>query len=129
RESNAFVQNPWWSRLSPNKAKRLRQLTFQDNAYLWAAFDQSCEPDKLPPMMSVQRPKANPTRAKARAKADESIAKATLLKARKPDHYRYDSETFEPLIEQIAGCFALAIPNEAPQAAPITGRAIKLNER
>ncbi|KAH1714742.1 hypothetical protein KXW91_004450 [Aspergillus fumigatus] len=95
--------------------------------------------------------KANPTRAKARAKADESvihdmaalaskrriskqsldrqIAKATLLKARKPDHYRYDSETFEPLIEQIAGCFALAIPNEAPQAAPITGRAIKLNER
>ena len=90
-------------------------------------------------------PRANPTRAKARAKADESvthamaalakklgfrtpqikaslrqspdqqIARAALLKARKPDHYHYDSGTFESLIEQIAGCFALAIPNEASQ--------------
>lgn len=100
--------------------------------------------------------KVNPTRVKARAKADDSvvydmaalgfrtlqirrriskqslnqqIAKAALLKARKPDHYRYDGETFESLIERIAGCFALTIPTEAPQAAPITGRAIKLNER
>lgn len=38
-ESNALFQNRWWSRLSPNKAKRLRQLTSQDNAYLCAAFD------------------------------------------------------------------------------------------
>lgn len=103
--------------------------------------------------------KANPTRAKARARADESvvhdmaslsrklgfhtpqikailkqspdrqIAQAALLKARKPDHYHYDSETFESLIEQIAGCFALAVPNNAPSAALITGRAIKLKDR
>ncbi|KAL4861129.1 hypothetical protein BDV12DRAFT_204336 [Aspergillus spectabilis] len=103
--------------------------------------------------------KANPTRAKARAKADESvihgmatlaeklgfrnpqikailrqspdqqIARAALLKARKPDHYHYDSGIFESLIEQIAGCFALAIPNEAAPAAHITGRAIKLKDR
>ncbi|GFG10588.1 hypothetical protein IFM5058_05002 [Aspergillus udagawae] len=103
--------------------------------------------------------KANPTRAKARAKADESvvhdmaalawklgfrtpqirailkqspdrqIAKAALLQARKPDHYYYDSEMFESLIERIAGCFALAIRKENPQAALITGRAIKLKER
>ncbi|OJJ03119.1 hypothetical protein ASPVEDRAFT_84579 [Aspergillus versicolor CBS 583.65] len=76
-------------------------------------------------------PKANPTRAKARAKADESvihamaalakklgfhtppvktiirqspdhqIARAALLKARKPDHYYYDSGAFESLIKQI----------------------------
>jgi hypothetical protein len=104
-------------------------------------------------------PKANPTRAKARAKADEGvihamaalakklgfctpqikailrqspdqqIARAALLKARKPDHYHYDSETFESLITQIAGCFALAIPNEAAPVAHITGWAIKLKDR
>lgn len=102
---------------------------------------------------------ANPTRAKARARADESviynmailarklgfrtpqikeilrqspdrqIAWAALLKARKPDHYHYDSEIFESLIEQIAGCFALAIPKEASSTALITGRAIKLKDR
>lgn len=38
-ESNALFQNRWWCRLSPNKAKRLRQLTSQDNTYLCAAFD------------------------------------------------------------------------------------------
>ncbi|CEL09501.1 hypothetical protein ASPCAL12636 [Aspergillus calidoustus] len=38
-ESNALFQNRWWSRLSPNKAKRLRQLTSQDNTHLCAAFD------------------------------------------------------------------------------------------
>ncbi|KAL2829037.1 hypothetical protein BDW59DRAFT_142760 [Aspergillus cavernicola] len=103
--------------------------------------------------------KANPTRAKARAKADESvihdmatlarklgfrnpqikailkqspdrqIARAALLKARKPDHYHYERGTFKSLVEQIAGCFALAIPHEAPSAAPATGRAIKLKDR
>ncbi|KAF9894911.1 hypothetical protein FE257_004533 [Aspergillus nanangensis] len=30
-ESNALFQNRWWSRLSPNKAKRLQRLTFPDN--------------------------------------------------------------------------------------------------
>ncbi|KAE8391594.1 hypothetical protein BDV23DRAFT_69197 [Aspergillus alliaceus] len=104
-------------------------------------------------------PKANPTRAKARATADESvihriatlakqlgfrtppikailrqspdhqIARAALLKARKPDHYHYDHETFESLVEQIAGYFALAIPNKAAPVAHITGRAIQLKER
>lgn len=102
---------------------------------------------------------ANPTRAKARATADEGvihdmaalarklgfrtpqikailkqspdrqIARAALLKARKPDHYYYDSETFESLIERIAGCFALAIPRDVPPAALVTGRAIKLKDR
>lgn len=38
-ESNALFQNRWWSRLSPNKAKRLRRLTSPDNTYLCAAFD------------------------------------------------------------------------------------------
>jgi hypothetical protein len=104
-------------------------------------------------------PKANPTRAKARAKANESvvhamaalakklgfrtpqikailrqspdrqIARAALLKARKPDHYHYDSGTFESLIKQIAGFFALAIPNEAAPVAHITGWASKLKDR
>lgn len=104
-------------------------------------------------------PKANPTRAKARARADEGvihgmatlakklgfrtppikailrqspdhqIARAALLKARKPDHYHYDRETFESLVEQIAGCFALAIPNEAAPVAHTTGWAIQLKER
>ncbi|KAJ5155476.1 hypothetical protein N7492_008279 [Penicillium capsulatum] len=102
---------------------------------------------------------ANPARAKARAKADESvihdmatlarklgfrttqinailqqspdqqIARAALLKARKPDHYHYNSETFESLIEQIAGCFARAIPNENPPMTLTAGRAMKLRDR
>lgn len=104
--------------------------------------------------------KASPTRAKARAKADESviydmaalarklgfqttqieeilkqspdrqIARAALLKARKPDLYHYEGETFESLIDRITDCFALAIPNEGqPVAALITGRAVKLKDR
>ncbi|KAF7133642.1 hypothetical protein CNMCM5793_004950 [Aspergillus hiratsukae] len=104
--------------------------------------------------------KANPARAKARAKADESvihdmaalarklgfrtpqikeilkqspdrqIARASLLKARKPDRYHYDSETFESLVDRIVGCFALAIPNESqPTMALVTGQAPKLNDR
>lgn len=102
---------------------------------------------------------ANPARAKARAKADESvihdmatlarklgfrttqinailqqspdrqIARAALLKARKPDHFHYDRETFESLIEQIARCFARAIPNEGPPMTLTAGRAIKLKDR
>lgn len=102
---------------------------------------------------------ANPARAKARAKADESvihdmatlarklgfgttqinailqqspdrqIARAALLKARKPDHFHYDRETFESLIEQIASCFARAIPNEGPPMTLTAGRAIKLKDR
>ncbi|KAK9578945.1 hypothetical protein V6Z93_009873 [Aspergillus fumigatus] len=105
-------------------------------------------------------PKANPARAKARAKADESvihdmaalaqklgfrtpqikeilkqspdrqIARATLLKARKPDRYHYDSETFESLVDRIVGCFVLAIPNESqPTMALVTGQAPKLHDR
>ncbi|KAH1557733.1 hypothetical protein KXX17_007232 [Aspergillus fumigatus] len=104
--------------------------------------------------------KANPARAKARAKADESvihdmaalaqklgfrtpqikeilkqspdrqIARATLLKARKPDRYHYDSETFESLVDRIVGCFVLAIPNESqPTMALVTGQAPKLHDR
>ncbi|KAE8334190.1 hypothetical protein BDV24DRAFT_170453, partial [Aspergillus arachidicola] len=60
---------------------------------------------------------------------DHQIARAALLKARKPDHYHYDHETFESLVEQIAGYFALAIPNEAAPVAHTTGRAIQLKER
>ncbi|KAH3487946.1 hypothetical protein KXW24_005904 [Aspergillus fumigatus] len=105
-------------------------------------------------------PKANPARAKARAKADESvihdmaalaqklgfrtpqikeilkqspdrqIARATLLKARKPDRYHYDSETFESLVDRIVECFVLAIPNESqPTMALVTGQAPKLHDR
>lgn len=102
---------------------------------------------------------ANPARAKARAKADEGvihdmatlarklgfrttqinailqqspdrqIARAALLKARKPDHYHYDSVTFESLIEQIAGCFARAIPKEGLPMTVTAGRAMKLKDR
>lgn len=102
---------------------------------------------------------ANPARAKARAKADEGvihnmatlarklgfrttqinailqqspdrqIARAALLKARKPDHYHYDRVTFESLIEQIAGCFSRAIPKEGLPMTVTAGRAIKLKDR
>ncbi|RAL09441.1 uncharacterized protein BO97DRAFT_445522 [Aspergillus homomorphus CBS 101889] len=83
---------------------------------------------------------ANAARAKARAKANESVihnmatlarmtARAALLQARKPDHYHYDPDTFESLIDQIAGCFALAIPNEGPPTTLPAGRATKLKDR
>lgn len=54
---------------------------------------------------------------------------ATLVKARKPDRYHYDRETFESLVEQIASCFARAIPNEGPPMTPTAGRAMKLKDR
>ncbi|RDH27273.1 hypothetical protein BDQ94DRAFT_175749 [Aspergillus welwitschiae] len=102
---------------------------------------------------------ANPARAKARAKADESvihdmatlarklgfrttqisailqqsadrqIARAALLQARKPDRYHYDRETFESLIEQITGCFARAMLNEELPMTLTAGRAMKLKDR
>ncbi|KAB8212841.1 hypothetical protein BDV33DRAFT_231343 [Aspergillus novoparasiticus] len=70
-----------------------------------------------------------PIKAILRQSPDHQIARAALLKARKPDHYHYDHETFESLVEQIAGYFALAVPNEAAPVAHITGRAIQLKER
>ncbi|KAF4210373.1 hypothetical protein CNMCM5878_004502 [Aspergillus fumigatiaffinis] len=61
---------------------------------------------------------------------DRQIARATLLKARKPDRYYYDSETFESLVDRIVGCFVLAIPNESqPTMALVTGQAPKLHDR
>jgi hypothetical protein len=103
--------------------------------------------------------KANPARAKARAKADESIihdmaaltqklgfwtpqikeilkqspnrqiARATLLKAQKPDRYHYNSEMFKSLINHIVRCFVLAILNESqPTMALVTGQAPKLHD-
>lgn len=36
---------------------------------------------------------------------NRQIARAALLKARKPDRYRYDSNIIESLITTIAGCF------------------------
>lgn len=38
-EHNARFQKRWWSRLSENKAKRLRQLTSPDHVDLCSAFD------------------------------------------------------------------------------------------
>lgn len=59
---------------------------------------------------------------------DRQIARAALLEARKPDHYHYDRLTFESLIEQIAACFARAIPKEGLPMTVTAGRAMKLKD-
>lgn len=43
---------------------------------------------------------------------DRQIARAALLKARKPDRYRYHNGMVESLIDRIVGCFAEAVPIE-----------------
>ena len=47
---------------------------------------------------------------------DRQIAVAALLKAWKPDCYRYDSDVFESLINCIVEYFLEAVPNE-PQSS------------
>ncbi|KAF5857599.1 hypothetical protein ETB97_005528 [Aspergillus alliaceus] len=61
---------------------------------------------------------------------DRQIARAALLKARKPDRYHYDKEVFESLVNQISQCFSHAAPNQGqPAAGLITGRVVKLKDR
>ena len=61
---------------------------------------------------------------------DRQIARATLLKARKPERYRYDSDSFESLISTIAGCFIRAMPIEHQLPSERTdGREVQLNSR
>lgn len=58
------------------------------------------------------------------------IARNALLRARKPDQYRYDSATFESLASQIAGCFHRAIPlNYEPSSEAVNCMEIHPNSR
>ncbi|KAB8235850.1 uncharacterized protein BDW43DRAFT_308661 [Aspergillus alliaceus] len=41
---------------------------------------------------------------------DCQIAHAALVKARKPDRYRYNSDMLDIIIDQIVDCFRLAVP-------------------
>jgi hypothetical protein len=43
---------------------------------------------------------------------DRQIAHAALLKARKPERYRYDPERLERLIDRISACFSEAVAGE-----------------
>ena len=43
---------------------------------------------------------------------DRHIAREALLKARKPGSYRYDSNTFECLVDRVVECFASAVAHE-----------------
>lgn len=61
---------------------------------------------------------------------DHQIARNALLRARKPDRYRYDSATFESLASQIAGCFHRAIPlNYEPSSETVNCMETHLNSR
>lgn len=61
---------------------------------------------------------------------DRQIAQAALLKARKPDRYRYDSEVFDSLVDRITDIFSLAVPYEnQPVAEFVADRAVKLTDR
>lgn len=48
-----------------------------------------------------------------RSSPDHQIARSALLQARKPDRYRYDSQTFDALVDQIVSCFAKATPDQS----------------
>lgn len=61
---------------------------------------------------------------------DHQIARSALLKARKPDRYRYDSQDFDLLVNQIVSCFAKAVSDrpEQPQGL-LADSAMKLKTR
>jgi hypothetical protein len=48
--------------------------------------------------------------------SDRQIAHAALLKARKPERYRYDPERLERLIDRISACFSEAVAGEMATA-------------
>ena len=61
---------------------------------------------------------------------DRQIARAALLKARKPDRYRYDSDSFESFISTMAGFFSRAVPiDHETTSEQIDGREVRLNAR
>lgn len=60
---------------------------------------------------------------------DRQIARAVLLKARKPDRYRY-GDIFESLVSTIAGCFPQATPIDYHATSEhIDGREVPLDAR
>lgn len=60
---------------------------------------------------------------------DHQIARATLLKARKPDQYRY-GDSFESHVGTIVGCFSLATPiDHHATREQADGREVQLNAR
>ncbi|KAJ5443130.1 hypothetical protein N7445_004243 [Penicillium cf. griseofulvum] len=61
---------------------------------------------------------------------DHQIARSALLQARKPNRYRYDSQDFDILVNQIVSCFAKAISDrpEQPQGL-LADSAMKLKSR
>lgn len=61
---------------------------------------------------------------------DHQIARSALLQARKPNRYRYDSQDFDLLVNQIVSCFAKAVSDrpEQPQGL-LADSAMKLRTR
>ena len=61
---------------------------------------------------------------------DHQIARSALLQARKPNRYRYDSQDFDILVNQIVRCFAKAIPDQQEQhQGLLADSAMKLKAR
>ncbi|OQE71137.1 hypothetical protein PENNAL_c0111G05900 [Penicillium nalgiovense] len=61
---------------------------------------------------------------------DHQIARSALLQARKPNRYRYDSQDFDLLVNQIVSCFAKAVPDRPGQPQGLLAdSAMKLKSR
>lgn len=61
---------------------------------------------------------------------DRRIAREALLKARKPGSYRYDSATFDSLIDRVVECFGTAVAYEALRSPELVlGRTPTLSRR
>ncbi|KAJ6112292.1 hypothetical protein N7523_002114 [Penicillium sp. IBT 18751x] len=61
---------------------------------------------------------------------DHQIARSALLQARKPNRYRYNSQDFELLVNQIVSCFAKAVPDlPEQQQGLLADSAVKLKTR
>lgn len=58
---------------------------------------------------------------------DRQIAHAALLKARKPERYRYDPERLERLIDRISACFSEAIAGEMAPAPELIADPVLLS--
>ncbi|OJD11086.1 hypothetical protein AJ78_08071 [Emergomyces pasteurianus Ep9510] len=55
---------------------------------------------------------------------DRQIARAALLKARKPGRFRYNPQEFETLVDRIVDCFSIADPDELEQTHELLADAI-----
>ncbi|KAJ5461024.1 uncharacterized protein N7458_002576 [Penicillium daleae] len=60
---------------------------------------------------------------------DRLIARTALLKARKPDHFRYDPIQLETLVDRVSACFLLAVEHNRPTSEVLADSEVSTKRR